>query len=233
MFDFLGDCVDKGTLHLSELTRIVLKSLHSSYVNPALNQVVKDTSECLREIEVEHDPAGIIIGKARVALLSIVDNHDIPVFKPLILLHFERNLEYSSVIHDHYELSLKNLAVLNGLRLNGKARVAQLFQNIGTLELGLLKLKDHRDVVHIRSMHQAVAAILQVMDIAEIVPTMRELVQIDLIELFHQIQVRRVIPQDSQEFGSHEIIQRAYRRGQEHLDGVSTREPYDESHEHL
>ena len=233
MFDVLGDCVDKGTLHLCELTRIVLKSLNSSHVNPALNQVVKNTSECLRKIEVEHDPAGIIIGKARVALLGIVDNHDLPVLKPLILPHFERNLEYSSVIHDHYELPLKNLAVLYCLRLNGKARVAQLFQNVGTLELGLLKLKYYRDVVHIRTMHHAVTAILQVMDIAEIVPTVRELVQIDLIELFHQIQVGRVIPQNSQEFGCHEIVQRAYRGGQEHLDGVSTREPNDESHEHL
>lgn len=233
MLEVLGDRVDKGSLHLCELTCIVLKSLHSSYVNPALNQVVKDTSESLREIEVKHDPAGIIIGKARVALLGIVDNHDLPVLKPLVLPHLECNLEYSSVIHDHNELPLEDLAVFDGLRLNGKARVAQIFQDIGTLELGLLKLIDHRDVVHIRPMHHAVAAVLQVMDLAEIVPTVRELVQIDLIELFHQIQVPRVIPQDSQEFGRHEIVQGAHRGRQEHLDGVTTREPDDESHEHL
>ena len=115
MFDLLGDCVDKGTLHLRELTRIVLKCLHSDHIDPALNKVVEDTFEGFREIEVEDDPAGIIIGKARVAFLGIVDNRDLPVLKPLVLLDFEGNLEYSSIIHDHYELPLEDLAVLNGL----------------------------------------------------------------------------------------------------------------------
>jgi hypothetical protein len=57
VFNVLGDCVDKGTLHLFELTSIATKSLHSSHVNPALNQAIEDTSEGFREIEVEHDPA--------------------------------------------------------------------------------------------------------------------------------------------------------------------------------
>jgi hypothetical protein len=82
-------------------------------------------------------------------------------------------------------------------------------------------------------MSHAITTVLEVIHHPEYVPTMRKFIQVDLVQLFHQVQIRRMIPEDSQEFRSKKVIQRADRGAQQDIDGVSYRETDDESHQKL